>query len=202
MTGVDQGPPARHQEPAGALPALIEAGGRRYLVERARAGDVPAVVELLLDDPIGAGRETARDLAPYREAFVAVDADPRQLLVVAREGAGRVVATLQLSFLRSLSRGGATRMQVEAVRVSSSTRGTGLGRGLLGWAADHGRARGAVLGQLTSDLRRTDAHRFYEGLGWRHTHAGMKLDLTTGPPGPQDRPGPAGRPDRPPTPPG
>ena len=49
------------------------------------------------------------------------------------------------------------------------------------WAVDLGRARGAVLAQLTTDRRRTDAHRFYERLGWVDSHKGMKLDLT-GPP--------------------
>ncbi len=152
-------------------------------LERARAADVPAVVALLRDDAIGAGREAPagatgdEHLAPYREAFAAVDADPNQLLVVARDPDGHVVGTLQLTLLHGLSRGGATRLQVEAVRVASARRGSGLGRALLTWAAAYGRARGAVLAQLTTDLRREDARRFYEDLGWVHSHAGLKLDL-------------------------
>ncbi|MBM6402226.1 GNAT family N-acetyltransferase [Phycicoccus sp. MQZ13P-5] len=153
--------------------------GRGVVVDRARAEDVPAVVALLRDDVLGAGREgPAEELEPYLSAFAALDADPQQLLVVARDEAGAVVATLQLTFIRGLSRGGATRMQVEAVRVAAPLRGSGLGAALLGWAAEHGRRRGAVLAQLTTDLRRADAHRFYERLGWRYTHAGLKLDLT------------------------
>ncbi|MGY1673318.1 N-acetyltransferase family protein [Geodermatophilus sp. SYSU D00710] len=94
-------------------------------MRRATAADVPAVVALLADDPLGAGREAA-DLAPYETAFAAVDADPAHLLVVADDG-GTVLGTLQLSFLPGLSRGGALRAQVEGVRVSSSARGRGLG---------------------------------------------------------------------------
>ncbi len=161
------------------LPHRIDAGARTFVVDRARAEDVPAVVRLLRDDVVGVGREGAPDgpLEGYREAFATIDADPHQLLVVVRDEAGVVVGTLQLTFLRTLSRGGALRMQVEAVRVASSMRGRGLGGLLLTWAAEHGQARGAVIAQLTSDLRRDGAHRFYERLGWRHTHAGMKLDL-------------------------
>jgi GNAT superfamily N-acetyltransferase len=165
-------------------PHRLDLEGRSVVIERARASDVPAVVALLRDDVLGAGREgdpaADTDLAPYLRAFAVLDADPHQLLVVVRDGDGTVVGTLQLTFVTGLSRGGATRMQVEAVRVAASMRGAGLGAALLGWAADLGRARGAVLAQLTTDLRRTDAHRFYERLGWVHSHAGMKLDLRTG----------------------
>jgi GNAT superfamily N-acetyltransferase len=98
-------------------------------------------------------------------------------VVVTRQDGG-VVATLQLTFLRTLSRRGGLRMQVEAVRVAASERGAGLGQALLGWAVDVGRARGAVVAQLTTDRRRVDAHRFYQRLGWVDSHQGMKLDLT------------------------
>ncbi len=165
--------------PIDPLPHRLTAGGRTFVVDRGREEDVAAIVVLLRDDLVGASREAApgESLEDYREAFRAIDGDPHQLLVVVRDDAGVVVGTLQLSFLRTLARRGVLRLQVEAVRVASSTRGSGLGRALLAWALEHGRTRGAEVAQLTSDLRRTDAHRFYEGLGWRHTHAGMKLDL-------------------------
>lgn len=145
------------------------------LLREATADDVPAVVALLTDDPLGAGRESA-DLAPYRAAFAAVDADPAHLLVVAEDG-GTVVGTLQLSFLPGLSRGGALRAQVEGVRVAAARRGTGLGAAMLGWVAEESRRRGCALVQLTTDTRRPDAHRFYERLGYVPSHVGMKLAL-------------------------
>lgn len=160
-------------------PHELRLGDVGYVVDRATRHDVGAVVALLRDDDLGATREAeeTEDLDPYLRAFVDIDGDPHQLLVVVRRG-GVVVATMQLTFLRTLSRRGGLRMQVEAVRVASSERGSGLGRALLGWAAEVGRARGAVLAQLTTDRRREAAHRFYEGLGWVDTHKGMKLDLT------------------------
>ena len=153
---------------------LADLGGG-VVLRRANAPDLPAVVALLTDDPLGATREAA-DLAPYERALAAVDAEPAHLLVVAEDG-GTVVGTLQLSFLPGLSRGGALRAQVEGVRVAAAARGRGLGAALLGWAADEARRRGAALVQLTTDKRRTDAHRFYERLGYAASHEGMKLEL-------------------------
>ena len=153
----------------------LREGRDELVLRRATADDLPAIVALLADDPLGAGRESA-DLAPYRAAFAAVDADPAHLLVVA-EDAGAVVGTLQLSFLPGLSRGGALRAQVEGVRVAAAARGRGLGEAMLGWVAEESRRRGAALVQLTTDTRRPDAHRFYERLGYVPSHVGMKLEL-------------------------
>ena len=149
-------------------------GGVR--IQEATAGDVPGIVALLADDPLGATRETPGDLGPYQAAFAVVDADPRQLLVVA-ERDGRVVGTLQLTLLPGLARVGALRAQVEAVRVARDERGSGLGRVLLQWAVDEARRRGCALVQLTSDGSRVDAHRFYERLGFVPSHVGFKLAL-------------------------
>jgi GNAT superfamily N-acetyltransferase len=155
--------------------ARLTGAAEGVLVRRATAADLPAVVALLADDPLGAARETA-DLAPYEAAFAAVDADPAHLLVVAEDG-GTVVGTLQLTFIPGLARGGTLRAQVEGVRVAAALRGRGLGAALLGWVADEARRRGATLVQLTTDKRRTDAHRFYERLGYVASHEGFKLEL-------------------------
>jgi GNAT superfamily N-acetyltransferase len=149
--------------------------GVELRVERARRGDLAAVAAMLADDPLGATRESP-DLAAYEEAFDALVRDTSQLPVVVREG-DTVVATAQLTIIPGLSRGGATRLQVEGVRVASPWRRRGLGRALLEWAHEHGRARGAVLSQLTTDSSRVEAHRFYERLGYEATHLGLKRPL-------------------------
>ncbi|HEX5114474.1 MAG TPA: GNAT family N-acetyltransferase [Pseudonocardiaceae bacterium] len=145
------------------------------VIRRARRADVPAIVALLADDPLGAGRERPGDPA-YLAAFDELAADPRQVLVVA-ESAGEVVGSLQLTFIPGLSRLGATRAQIEAVRVRSDMRGSGLGDALVRWAIDTARDHGCALVQLTTDVSRTDAHRFYRRLGFQPTHVGMKLAL-------------------------
>ncbi|HEX3812354.1 MAG TPA: GNAT family N-acetyltransferase [Mycobacteriales bacterium] len=140
----------------------------------ARKDDLPALLALLVDDQLGAERDSTEPDSAYLSAFEAIDADPAHLLLVADED-GEVVGTLQLSVLPGLARHGALRGQIEAVRVAAGRRGSGLGGELMRVAIEEARARGCALVQLTTDLRRERARRFYERLGFRHSHAGMKL---------------------------
>jgi GNAT superfamily N-acetyltransferase len=70
--------------------------------------------------------------------------------------------------------------QIESVRVLSRMRGRGLGRELIQWIIADARRRGCARVELTSNANRTDARRFYEGLGFRASHVGMKLYLGDG----------------------
>lgn len=145
-------------------------------IRPATADDLNAIVALLADDPLGAQRETPGDLTPYRAALDRLLADLNQHLVVAvREG--RVVGTLQLTVIPGLSRRGSTRSIIEGVRVRSDQRGSGLGTQLIEWAIEESRRQNCQLVQLTSDNTRTDAHRFYERLGFTASHKGFKLQL-------------------------
>jgi GNAT superfamily N-acetyltransferase len=146
---------------------------------RAERHDVPAIVRLLAADPLGSTREVVNGdqvADAYWRAFHAIDADPHQLLMVA-EVEGQVVGTLQLTHIPSLTYTGGERAQIEAVRVDPGHQGRGLGREMVLWAIDRARARGCRLVQLTTDQRRPDAVRFYESLGFRASHIGMKLSL-------------------------
>lgn len=146
---------------------------------RAARVDLDAIVALLADDVLGSQREDASvPAAPcYVAAFEAIERDANQYLAVAlREGV--VVGCLQLSFIPGLSRRGLWRGQIESVRVASRERGAGTGRALFEWAIAQCRERGCGLVQLTTDKTRSDAHRFYESLGFVATHDGMKLELS------------------------
>ncbi|ANS66459.1 transcriptional regulator [Streptomyces lincolnensis] len=145
-------------------------------IRTAATDDVSAIVALLADDPLGAQRESPDDLAPYLAALERLASDPNQHLVVAvREG--RVVGTLQLTVIPGLSRRGSTRSVIEGVRVHADERGSGLGTRLIEWAIEESRRQECQLVQLTSDNTRTDAHRFYERLGFTASHVGFKLQL-------------------------
>jgi GNAT superfamily N-acetyltransferase len=148
------------------------------VVRDARADDLPSVVALLADDVLGRNREQLADPLPqgYLDAFAAIEADPAHRLVVV-ELDGVVVGTLQLSFLPSLSLVGAERAQVEGVHVAAAHRGRGIGAHLVAWATDQAERHGSRVLQLTSNVQRTDAHRFYERLGFVASHVGMKLTL-------------------------
>lgn len=148
-------------------------------LREARREDVAAIVRLLADDGLGAGREQVSDplLPAYFEAFEKVDADPRNLLAVAQDGSGAVVGTLQMTFIPGLSNQGAELALVAAVRVAAGLRGQGLGETMMRRAMDEARRRGCSQMALLSHASRNDAHRFYERLGFAKSHVGMKLAL-------------------------
>ena len=146
-------------------------------VRRASRADLPRLLELIADDMLGKNREgVGSDDPVYERAFEAIDRDANQYLMLAALD-GRVVGMLQLTFIPGLSRRGAWRANIESVRVDSSLRGRGIGAWLIGQALELARSRGCRLAQLTSDKRRTEAHRFYGQLGFAATHEGYKRDL-------------------------
>lgn len=138
-----------------------------------------AIVRLLADDGLGAGREVVSDPpAPgYFDAFDRIAANPRTLLAVADDEAGAVIGTLQMTFVPGLSNQGAELALVSAVRVDSRQRGLGLGQTMMEWAMDEARRRGCRHIELFSHLSRVHAHRFYERLGFVKSHAGMRREL-------------------------
>lgn len=153
--------------------------GQRFVLRRAVRTDVAPIVDLLAADQLGAYRDggPGADLAPYHRAFDAIDTDPAQLLLVVTTDSDTVVGTMQLTFIPGMARRGALRAQVEAVRIAADHRGHGLGGAMIEWAIAEARRRDCALVQLTTDKTRTDAHRFYERLGFVASHEGLKLRL-------------------------
>lgn len=145
---------------------------------KAEQADLSGIIKLLADDSLGAAREIVSEPVDdrYLEAFDAIDRDPNQLLAVAVDG-GSVVGCMQLTFVPGLSRTGMWRGQIESVRIAVGQRGTGLGKRFFQWAIERCRERDCGLVQLTSDKTRPDAIRFYEALGFKASHEGMKLAL-------------------------
>jgi GNAT superfamily N-acetyltransferase len=147
------------------------------MCRRATRADLPQLLQLLADDDIARRREDFGNQDPvYERAFDSIDGDTNQLLLVG-DIAGRVVAMLQVTFIPGLSRRAALRANIEAVRVASDLRSRGIGRWLIAQAIERARERGCRVAQLTSDKRRTEAHRFYARLGFVASHEGFKLEL-------------------------
>lgn len=139
--------------------------------------DIPKLVEMIADDALGQTRENFQDPLPsvYYEAFQKIDSDPNQELIVIQESDGSIIGTLQLSFIQYLTYQGGIRAQIEAVRIHKDKRGEGLGETLFKWAIERAKDRNAHLIQLTTDKKRPEALKFYEKLGFKASHEGMKL---------------------------
>ena len=148
-----------------------------FEIRRAEASDLDAVVSLLQQLSLdGESREDAGRLGGYLAAFAAINADPRQSLLVAVDG-GRVVGTAAVIVVSNVSHGGRPYAIVEDVVVDESSRGRGCGVELMQRVIEIAREAGCYKVGLTSNRSRTDAHGFYERLGFRATHVGFRMEL-------------------------
>jgi len=146
----------------------------------AKWADVPSIVVLLADDALGAGREATdrQDGRVYEKAFAEMQAQGGNNYLLAMDLDENILGCVQITVIAGLSRSGMKRAQLEGVRVAEAARGQGIGKMLFAKAHGIARAEGCGLVQLTTDHSRTDAVRFYESLGYKKTHHGMKLALT------------------------
>jgi ribosomal protein S18 acetylase RimI-like enzyme len=140
--------------------------------------DLDSIVAMLADDVLGSTREKYEHPLPdsYIKAFQAISSDPNNELIVACRGS-EVIGVLQITFTPYLTHQGGWRASIEGVRTAASVRGLGVGSDLIKWAIQRAEERGCHLVQLTTDKERPDALRFYERLGFKATHEGLKLRL-------------------------
>jgi ribosomal protein S18 acetylase RimI-like enzyme len=147
---------------------------------KAKITDLPEIIAMLADDELGKTREQNNKILDkrYISAFHRIDTDPNQYLMVAMLD-NNIVGTCHLTFMPSLTQIGTTRMQIEAVRVATTHRGQNIGKWMIQAALELARKNHASLIQLTTDKKRTRAKQFYERLGFKATHEGMKYFLAT-----------------------
>lgn len=163
---------------AGICNECVEGKGAVVKIERAGAGDLPAIVAVYADDRTGGhGDRWDEAIRPaYEAAFARLAANPDYELYVARDG-GRVVGTFLLHFTLTLVGGGGESCTLHSVSVPADCRGRGIGALMLRAAEARAKARGARILRLTSSMRRGDAHRFYEREGYLQTHKAYAKSL-------------------------
>ncbi|WP_340200892.1 GNAT family N-acetyltransferase [Ascidiimonas sp. W6] len=144
---------------------------------KATENDVSIIVEMIADDELGKKRENFKNPLPkeYLNAFEKINADQNQELIVVENEKAEIMGTLQLSFIQYLTYRGGIRAQIEAVRIRKGKRGLGIGKAMFKWAINRAKERNAHLLQLTTDKKRPKAIKFYEDLGFKATHEGMKI---------------------------
>ncbi|MGW4158978.1 N-acetyltransferase family protein [Streptomyces sp. NPDC004788] len=147
------------------------------ILRPATRAELPAVLALLADEKRVVDPASVTVTPAYERAFADIEADARNEMLVLVDEDGLVVGCLQATYVPGLGKGGAERALIEAVRVRADRRGGGLGRELMRRAIARARDRGCGLVQLTSNKSRTEAHRFYDSLGFARSHDGFKLLL-------------------------
>ena len=149
-----------------------------FIFRKAKQSDLGDIIHLLAEDQLGKQREKLSEAIPsnYLDAFIRIDGDPNQLLMVV-ESRDIIVGTCHLILMPSLTFQGGLRMNVEAVRIASSCRGQGVGEWMINQALSLARKERCKIIQLTTNKERVDAKKFYEKLGFKSTHEGMKMYL-------------------------
>jgi len=145
---------------------------------KANENDLPQIVALIADDPLGLLREDYRNPIPntYKNAFKIIQDDPHAHLIVAKHH-NVIVGVAQINFLTYLTYQGGTRAQIEGVRIHKDYRSQGIGKRLFQYLIALAQEQGCHLVQLTTDKSRPDALKFYENLGFEQSHIVLKLHL-------------------------
>lgn len=145
---------------------------------KANKKDIHSIVRLLADDELGSQRERFEEPLPaaYDEAFEAMELQAGNQIILAVENE-KVIGCLQLTIIPGLARLGMKRAQIEGVRVDRNYRGKKIGEKLFEKAISIAKSEQCGMVQLTTDKQRSDAHRFYDKLGFTASHEGMKLIL-------------------------
>jgi len=78
----------------------------------------------------------------------------------------RVIATCYIAIIPNMSRGCSPIGYIENVVTASDFRRRGIGRRLMSAAVEHAKAQGCYKALLKSSKKRTEAHEFYESIGF------------------------------------
>ncbi len=146
-------------------------------IRKATRNDIDKIIEMIADDALGKTRENYQIPLPneYIVAYENIVADKNQELIVVENEGSEIIGTFQLSFIQYMTYRGGIRAQIEAVRIRKDQRGLGIGKTMFEWAINRAKKRNAHLLQLTTDKKRLKAIKFYEDLGFKSTHEGMKI---------------------------
>lgn len=149
-------------------------------VRDATAADLPRILELLDQLPLSpddARRDPDSARAErYQAAFREIEGSDRHRLL-AVEVDGRIVGTCVVIVVPNLSHEGQPWAIVENVVIDEGERGKRYGELLMQRTREIAQEAGCYKLTLTSSKPRTDAHRFYQRLGFTATHEGFRLDL-------------------------
>lgn len=145
-------------------------------IRRAAEADLPRLIELMAqlrpDEPEAEDPSRVED---YARVLARMTAQGQSVLVA--EDDGRIAGALVLAIIENITRKGTPYAIIENVVVDEAARGKRLGEALIERAIVEARRAGCYKVSLTSNKRRTEAHRFYERLGFVQTHEAFRIDL-------------------------
>jgi ribosomal protein S18 acetylase RimI-like enzyme len=166
--------PTSRDEHSHGDPYSILSRMNNVLIREARSNDVARILELYCEGEIGAAEsfsveEARAHLAGFRNY-------PSYRVFVA-ELSDEIVGTYELLIMDNLAKRGRKSAIVEDVAVAKQYQGRGIGRAMMQHAMDEARRSRCYKLTLSSNLRRTDAHAFYEALGFEKHGYSFRVEL-------------------------
>jgi GNAT superfamily N-acetyltransferase len=148
-------------------------------IRKALKTDVPHIIKMWAEDEFSSAKELFQEPLPseYYRAFDIIDNDNTHELVVLESEEGKIIGSIQLTFIQHLIKKGGVVAHIEAVMVHQDYRGKGIGQKLMQWAIERAKERKAVLIQFTSNKKREKSIAFYKKMGFSDSHVGFKMNL-------------------------
>lgn len=134
-----------------------------HTIRQATAADVPQVIGLYAQPAFDKGH--VLNEAEAQAVFARFASYPNYRLFVVCDRA-QVVGSYALLVMDNLGHHGTPSAVVEDVVVAANKQGQGIGRQMMAHAVAEAKAAGCYKLALSSNLRRTEAHKFYEALGF------------------------------------
>jgi predicted N-acetyltransferase YhbS len=138
------------------------------VIRCAREGDAAALARLI--------GQLGYDASPgeVAERLSVMESEGRVVLVAELDG--EIIGCLSTSVMRVLHRP-APVGRISMMVVDEALRGRGIGAELVRAAEDALATQGCYMVEVTSHERRTEAHRFYERLGYERTSVRLAREL-------------------------
>jgi GNAT superfamily N-acetyltransferase len=138
-------------------------------IRDAKDGDLADVLEVLAESGIDGGRSFTLEEARAHWEGIRKGSNFRLLVALVE---GKIAGTYSLLIMEKLGKRGTPAGVVEDVAVAPRHQGRGIGRAMMAHAVEECRKAGCYKLALSSNVKRGDAHRFYESLGFeRHGYS-------------------------------
>ena len=134
------------------------------IIREALEADLPSIMALYGQPDFDNG--VVADLAGAQEFLAVIGRYPDYRIYVAEAAIG-VIGVYSLLIMDKLAHKRTPSAILEDIVVATSRQRQGVGKALVAHAMDMARSKGCYKLVLSSNARRTDAHRFYDQLGFQ-----------------------------------
>lgn len=139
-------------------------------IRTATEADLPAILDLYAE--AGFGGAERLDLERAKDLLARIASYPDYRIFVAAEVGGPPIGTYALLIMDNIAHNGRPLAVVEQVSVTRARHGQGIGKLLMHHAMAEAREKSCYKLQLSSHTRFTEAHAFYDRLGFtRHGYS-------------------------------